>query len=150
MLTLTGLYALQALLYLAGQNPPGTQVSAGTMANALEIPRTYLAKILQRLVREGTLESARGPRGGYRLLRDPAELTVAEAITPFQDLHTPQICLLGGPCDPDNPCSAHARRDAWNTRMLDLMQQTTLADLLAGTPPEALTGVGETNQENPR
>jgi Rrf2 family protein len=150
MLTHTGLYALQALLYLAGQTPPGAQVSAATMATDLEIPRTYLAKILQRLVREGMLESARGPRGGYRLLRDPADLSVAEAVTPFQDLRTPQICLLGGPCDLDNPCTAHARRNAWNTRMLDLMQQTTLADLLSGAPPEELAVIGDTTQENPR
>jgi Rrf2 family protein len=149
MLTLTGLYALQALLYLAGRD--GTaQVTASAMARELDIPGTYLAKILQRLVRERMLESTRGPRGGYRLLTDPAELTVADAVTPFQELQTRQICLLGGPCDLDNPCTAHARRSAWNARTLELMQQTTLADLLSGVPMEGLAPVGESTQEDPR
>jgi len=149
MLTLTGLYALQALLYLAGRDR-STQVTASAMARELDIPGTYLAKILQRLVKERMLESTRGPRGGYRLLPDPSELTVADAVTPFQELQTRQICLLGGPCDMDNPCTAHARRSAWNSRTLDLMKQTTLADLLSGIPMEGLAQVGESTRENPR
>lgn len=149
MLTLTGLYALQALLHLAGRDESG-QVSAGEMARELGIPRTYLAKILQRFARDGMLDSTRGPRGGYRLVRDPADLTVAQVVTPFQDLRTPQICLLGGPCDLENPCSAHARRSAWNAGYLDILEQTTLADLLSGTPLGDLAAIGDTPQETSR
>lgn len=146
MLTQTGLYALQALLFLAGRGR-SVQVSAAVMAEELQIPPTYLAKILQRLAREDMLVSARGPNGGYRLLKDPSELTVAEAVTPFQDLRTSRICLLGGPCDLENPCSAHARRAAWNDAILDILEETTLADLVSGAPLGPLAAAGTSTQE---
>jgi Rrf2 family iron-sulfur cluster assembly transcriptional regulator len=129
MLTQTGLYALQALLHLSAQEE-GVRVPAGSMAESLSIPSGYLAKILHRLTREGLLESARGPGGGYRLLRDPSTLSVADAVAPFQHLKASSTCLLGGPCDPDAPCTAHRRRAAWNDAILDILKHTTLADLL--------------------
>jgi len=133
MLSQTGLYALQALLHLAEQGN-GAQVPAAAMAKELSVPGTYLAKVLQRLAREGILESTRGARGGYRLKVQPGDLTVAAAVAPFQELRAPETCLLGGPCDLNNPCSAHARRSAWNTAAMEILEKTTLADLLSGAP----------------
>lgn len=133
MLSQTGLYALQALLHLA-ELGDGAHAPASSMARELKIPGTYLAKVLQRLAREGILTSTRGAKGGYRLAVDPAELSVAAAVTPFQELRSPETCLLGGPCDLNNPCSAHARRSAWNAAALRILERTTLADLLSGAP----------------
>lgn len=147
MLSQTGLYALQSLLHLAEQGN-GVQVPAGLMARELGIPGTYLAKVLQRLAREGILDSTRGARGGYRLAVDPADLTVAAAVSPFQDLKAPETCLLGGPCDHDNPCSAHARRAAWNAAALKILEETTLADLLSGAPLGALEAAAHTPSEH--
>ncbi|HKJ03083.1 MAG TPA: Rrf2 family transcriptional regulator [Longimicrobiales bacterium] len=147
MLSQTGLYALQSLLHLAEQGE-GAQVTAAATARELAIPGTYLAKVLQRLAREGILESTRGAGGGYRLARDPASLTVAAAVAPFQELRAPETCLLGGPCDLANPCSAHARRTAWNAAALEILEKTTLADLLSGAPLGDLGSVVTTPSEN--
>lgn len=133
MLSQTGLYALQALLHLAVHGN-GHQVPAAAMARELGIPGTYLAKVLQRLAREGILDSTRGARGGYRLAVDPGDLTVATAVAPFEDFRGPDRCLMGGTCDLENPCSAHTRRAAWNAAALRILEQTTLADLVAGAP----------------
>lgn len=133
MLSQTGVYALQAVLHLA-QSGPGEAVPAAAMAEALVIPRNYLAKVLHRLAREGVLASTRGSRGGYRLVEDPGTLTVARVVAPFQELRPTRTCLMGGPCDLDNPCSAHARRTAWTASALEMLERTTLADLLEGTP----------------
>lgn len=131
MLSRTGLYAVQALLHLAiHQN--GSQVSAAAMAGELGIPANYLAKVLQRLAREGIVESTRGARGGYRLTGDPARISVADAVAPFQELRSSERCLLGGTCDPHDPCPAHERRAAWNAAALQILEQTTLADLASG------------------
>lgn len=146
MLSQTGLYALQALLHLAEQGE-GVHVSAAVMAQGLGIPATYLAKVLQRLAREGILDSTRGARGGYRLAVDPAGLSVAQAVAPFQELRSPETCLLGGPCSERNPCSAHARRAAWNAAALKILEETTLADLLSGAPLGDLESVASQQPE---
>ncbi len=133
MLSLTGTYALQAALHLA-LHRPGEAVSAAVMASQLEIPASYLAKVLRRLAREGVLKSSRGPGGGFHLARAPEQLTVAVVVAPFQALRPARLCLMGGECDLTDPCSAHARRAAWNAAALEILEQTTLADLLSGEP----------------
>jgi Rrf2 family protein len=149
MLSQTGVYALQALLHLASQRN-GAQVTAGAAARELGIPGTYLAKVHQRLAREGILGSTRGARGGYRLAVDPSSLTVARVVKPFQDFRTPDACLLGGPCNPLQPCTAHARRSAWNAAALEILETTTLADLLSGAPVGPLGSLAHPTPEDPR
>ncbi len=138
MLSQTGTYALQAALHLARQDG-GRPVPAGTMARQLAVPGTYLAKVLHRLAREGVLVSMRGPKGGYRLAGDPAVVTVASVVAPFQELRPTRTCLLGGPCDLDDLCPAHERRSAWSASALEILEGTTIADLLEGAPPPALS-----------
>lgn len=149
MLSQTGVYALQALLHLAAHQN-GAQVPAAVMAGELGIPGTYLAKVLQRLAREGILKSARGARGGYRLAVDPSTLTVAAVVAPFQDFSPPDTCLLGGPCHPEHPCTAHARRAAWSAAALEILEETTLADLLAEAPAAPLRSLAFPPSEDPR
>lgn len=135
MLSRTGLYALQATLHLAHQ-PNGTPVAAAVIARELEIPPNYLAKVLNRLAREGVLESVRGAHGGYRLARDPRRLTVARVVAPFDEFRPGTVCLMGGrTCDPLNPCPAHDRWARWTGTARDMLEETTVAEWLgAGSP----------------
>jgi Rrf2 family protein len=149
MISRTGVYALQALLHLA-RHRNGAQVPAAVMARELGIPGTYLAKVLQRLAREGILESTRGAKGGYRLLAEPSRLTVGTVVHPFQGFRAPDTCLLGGPCNPGNPCTAHARRSAWNAAALEILDKTTLADLLTGAPIAPLRSLAYPTSEETR
>jgi DNA-binding IscR family transcriptional regulator len=80
------------------------------------------------------LGSCRGPGGGYSLTPSPASLTVAQIVEPFEDFRTPESCLMGGPCDPARSCAAHARRTSWTDATMELLHQTTLADLLPRAP----------------
>lgn len=129
MLSRSGLYALQAALHLA-QQPEGTRVSAALMAERLDVPAEYLAKVLSRMTRHGLLTSTRGPGGGVQLAGSPDDLTVDAVTSPFEELRPMHICLLGGPCDTENPCAAHQQRERWNTARHDILRRTTLSDLL--------------------
>ena len=149
MLSQTGVYAVQALLHLAMRHNGG-RVPARRVASELGIPATYLAKVLQRLSRAGIVESARGANGGYRLAVTPEDLTVAAVVAPFEILAARETCLMGGPCDLAHPCSAHERRSAWNAAALKILEQTTLADLMTGTPLDPLAQVTPSLPENPR
>jgi Rrf2 family protein len=70
-------YALRAVCELAAANAPRTveQLSA-----AQHIPNKYLESILGELRRDGLLRSQRGPEGGYRLARSPAQISIADVI----------------------------------------------------------------------
>jgi Rrf2 family iron-sulfur cluster assembly transcriptional regulator len=134
MLSQTSEHAIRAVLFLA-QQPRGESVSADRVAAALGAPANYLGKTLQTLARRGLLASARGPAGGFRLLRAATEIALADIVAAVTEGPRPQaMCLLGNrPCRSAAPCAAHAR---WSGVQEDLwapLHRTTIADLLGGS-----------------
>jgi Rrf2 family cysteine metabolism transcriptional repressor len=79
-LTLRSEYALLALVYLARQSKKDEFVSVENIAKDREIPFRFLEQILLALKRGRYVKSAKGKHGGYRLLKDPASITLAEII----------------------------------------------------------------------
>src|SRR6476619_8499767 len=77
-------YALIAMKHLAtrpdGGGSVGQSPSAREISESYDIPLELLAKVLQRLVRARLLASVQGTRGGYRLGRNAALISVADVI----------------------------------------------------------------------
>lgn len=73
-------YALRAMAELAAQAGEGRLITADRLAGAQEIPPKFLESILLQLRRGGIVVAQRGPEGGYRLARPPAEISLAEII----------------------------------------------------------------------
>ena len=71
-------YALRSLLYLA-EAPEGV-VQLSRIAETQQVPPKYLELIMLDLKRAGLVKSARGPKGGYRLARAPAEISFGEIV----------------------------------------------------------------------
>jgi Rrf2 family protein len=133
VLSRTGTYALQATLYLAGRVDRGA-ISSSEIASDLQAPAQYMGKVLRRLAVVGLLQSTRGAHGGYRLVVAPGEITVADVVNPFDGYEPPKACLMGGRCNLDDPCSAHARRLEWIEAQRRILRATTVADLLSSDP----------------
>jgi Rrf2 family protein len=72
-------YALEALVYLAGQ-PPGAVVPSHGIARERGVPERYLLKILKPLAGGGLLRSVKGPNGGYRLTKPAGEVTLLDVV----------------------------------------------------------------------
>jgi Rrf2 family iron-sulfur cluster assembly transcriptional regulator len=130
-LTQTAEHALRAALYL-GRSDRTRLVSAGEVASALGTPPNYTAKTLRHLTRKGLLRSVRGPHGGFALRVEPSELTLARLLDAVDEpTERPAVCLLGDRlCDGARPCGAHRRWLEVQSRANEMMQRTTLADLL--------------------
>ncbi len=78
-----GLYALEALMYLArrqNNGQPGTLVKIQEIAEAEGLPKKFLELILLDLKLARIVESVRGTKGGYRLRRPPPEIFLSEII----------------------------------------------------------------------
>lgn len=67
-------YSLRVVLYLATH--PGRLSSVDEISGDYRISRNHLAKVVQRLVELGVVESVRGRGGGLRLGKPAAELNV--------------------------------------------------------------------------
>ena len=72
-------YALLSLSYLAQlQNAKPVQLS--DIASAHDIPVKYLEQVLSVLRQVGFIQSLRGAKGGYQLLKDPAEISIRDVF----------------------------------------------------------------------
>jgi Rrf2 family protein len=72
-------YALRALIEIAARSD-GTAVSAEELGRLQDIPRGFLQAILADLRRADILVSQRGQAGGWRMVRDPGTVSVADVI----------------------------------------------------------------------
>ncbi|TWT88646.1 HTH-type transcriptional regulator CymR [Pseudobythopirellula maris] len=78
-------YACLALLQLAAEHGSARPAPLRRLAEEGRIPEGFLVQILQELKRLGFVVSTRGASGGYRLARDPAEITVGDVYEALQD-----------------------------------------------------------------
>jgi Rrf2 family protein len=66
----------------------GQAVTATKLAAFHDLPPAYLNKQLQALVRAGIVTSAPGPRGGFRLARGLAEITLMDVVAAIEGLQS--------------------------------------------------------------
>jgi Rrf2 family protein len=74
-------YACLALLELALRHDSGQPVRVRELAAAHGIPPQFLVQILLQLKAAGLVTSTRGAAGGYRLLRDPRDVSLGEVMS---------------------------------------------------------------------
>lgn len=73
---------------------PGRAVTAAELTDDLKIPRPFLRKILQRLNKVGMVKSTKGKAGGFKLVKNPYKLTLADFIEAFQGPFSINKCVF--------------------------------------------------------
>jgi Rrf2 family protein len=148
VISTSALHAIRALVFLARQ-PRGAFAGTGSVADAIDAPPNYLGKLLQALARANLVSSRKGLRGGFRLERDPAEISLLEIAEPIEQVSRWEGCFLGGgECSDDAPCAVHAKWGALRDAYLSLLSETTIADLIKREP--AGDSVMRPSKESPR
>lgn len=77
-ISLAGEYTLRALVRLTERG--GGPVTTAELAEAIHAPTAYLTRTLRPLIEAGVLTARRGVGGGYTLARDPASITLLDAL----------------------------------------------------------------------
>lgn len=122
-------YGLVALLELGAIHSSGKHLQVAEIARRQGIPERYLEQMLTTLRRGGLLHSIRGPRGGYRLARPPAEIHLDEVLDCLEGPPTASRTRTGEDHSPD-----FAVLEALEGRLQQaqrrILQQTRLDQLL--------------------
>ena len=104
--------------------------SSPALAKELGFSYHYFAKVVQRLVRAGLLETERGPKGGIRLARDPKTIRVLEVYEAAGgEPLRPHRCLLDPSVCAGSACALGRLIEKENNRLHAQMAKTTLAGL---------------------
>jgi Rrf2 family protein len=130
-------YAIRGLVYIQLQNFEGKRPGVAEIAEQIDAPHFYTAKILQRMVRQGFIESQKGKGGGFYFDNKKPELSLKQLI-----IATEGDKLFGGcgfglkQCDENNPCPLHEKygpiRDALNKLVTEENVQSLAQGVLRG------------------
>lgn len=126
MLPKTAEYALRATVWLA--RTPDQVESADQLAKAIRVPRRYLHKVLQDLVKRGLIRSQSGPGGGYRLDRDPEKISILDVINAVGSIERIRTCPLGL-ASHTSLCPLHQELDKAYAAMEDAFSRVTVAQV---------------------
>jgi Rrf2 family transcriptional regulator, iron-sulfur cluster assembly transcription factor len=128
-LTTKGRYAVTAMLDVAMHSGRGP-VPLNDVAERQHLSLSYLEQLFARLRKHGLVRSSRGPGGGYRLSRHPAEISVADVVLAVDE--PVDVTRCGGlvNCNQDSRCLTH---DLWvelSRQVYDFLSSRSLADVL--------------------
>jgi Rrf2 family transcriptional regulator, iron-sulfur cluster assembly transcription factor len=138
-------YTLQALIFLARQ-PPGRRVMIKDIADTLELPVFYLAKLIQAPARAGWLDTTRGRHGGVALAADAAAIHLTDIVQLVDGHRLKRECLLGfKECDDASACVMHCDWKPIKQELADGLGQYSLAALAGNGLPDWML----TPSENP-
>ncbi len=99
-------YAVRTVLYLARNSTRTASVSE--VARAMHIPKSFLAKIVQRLVRRHILVSLRGMKGGFMLAAKPSQISLLDILESIQGPTGINVCAIDSRrCRLSATCSVH-------------------------------------------
>jgi Rrf2 family protein len=128
-LTRASSYALHAVAFMA-QQKNDKPVASHNIAAARGIPERFLLKVLKPLVSAHVLRSIKGPHGGYKLARSPADINMLEILeavdgpirghAPFEEQNNAAL---------NSKLEAICRESADHTRKY--LEKVRLADLVA-------------------
>ena len=76
-------YGLRAVIYLSVQDPRKC-CSITEIAKQYGVPKEFLKKIIQDLIRCGLIKSKRGASGGYSLARSPEQISFYDVIAAIE------------------------------------------------------------------
>ncbi len=110
----------------------GKLQTASGLSEKTGLPEPTVAKVLKLLARGGMIESTRGINGGYKLVRQPKEISMASVITSLEGPVQLTSCV-----DRNEDCCSHsvncAMRGKWdpvNAAMQKALEDVTLAQML--------------------
>ena len=125
-----GDYGIRALLDVA-RTERGQRRKAREIAKAMSIPRTYLARVLARLVDAGLLAAKAGRNGGYVLARPASEIRLIELVEAMEGPATIERCVVRGiPCSSAGTCAVHAPWSTAQEAFALTLSSVTLADIV--------------------
>ncbi|MCC6395430.1 MAG: Rrf2 family transcriptional regulator [Bacteroidetes bacterium] len=140
-LTMTGEYAMRAMLHIASL-PPRTVVPIAEISRAWEVPETFLRKIVGKLARGGLLKTVRGNGGGVALARLSREITLLDVVQAAEGPLALNACLTSpGACHRTPWCPVHPVWCEAQEKLREVLSSRSLEDLAKDASPANRPGV---------
>jgi Rrf2 family transcriptional regulator, iron-sulfur cluster assembly transcription factor len=132
-LSTKGRYAVMAMVDLA-ENGDELSLPLAMIADRQHISVAYLEQLFMKLRRAGLVSAVRGPKGGYRLARKPAEISIAAIMNAADEPVRMNRCTVEGTdwCLGTKRCATHDLWKALGTHISSFLETVSLQDVIDG------------------
>jgi Rrf2 family protein len=122
-------YAVRVMIYFASR-AEGERFLLPKLAAATSVPKSFLSKVLQALVRADLIASWRGQSGGFELLERGRNSSVREVIEAVDGPIYLNVCMISGDaCSRQSWCPGHPVWEKAQQAMIDVLNAALIADL---------------------
>ncbi len=127
-------YGIKACVYIAQQSLQHRRVSLKDIAEEIDSPTAFTAKILHQLAKAGLLDSVKGPTGGFQIEEERIDALKLSAIVFAIDGNSVyEGCGLGlKRCNEKRPCPIHEKFAVVREELKRMLENTSLFELASG------------------
>jgi Rrf2 family protein len=123
-------YGIRAVIYIASQSSNESKISIAEIADKIEAPPHFTAKILQALSRQNIISSQKGLGGGFYLDGLQLKKPLFNLVTAIDGDKIFTGCGLGlKQCSEENPCPLHHKFKDIRNGLNKMMLETTIEEL---------------------
>ena len=138
-------YALRGILYIAKMQDENRKIQIDEIARSLSIPKHFLGKIMQSVVKEGLLKSTKGPYGGFSLTNETLSTPLIKLVEITDGMEQFRVCVLKLKfCDGSNPCPLHHKMEQLRRNFLSVFSETTIDELLKKSKDDLIKSLAVT------
>ena len=127
-------YGIRATIYIAVKSLENKRVSLKDIAKEIDSPEAFTAKILQVLSRDGIIDSAKGPMGGFEIdIKKMNKIKLSQVVSAIDGDSIYTKCGLGlKECSAKRPCPVHDQFKKIREDLRKMLETTNIHELSLG------------------
>jgi Rrf2 family protein len=142
-------YGLIAVKHLAMHRNEHASCSANEISEEYGISTTLMAKVLQKLARQGLVAAKHGSSGGYQLAKSPEQISALDVISAIDGPVLITSCVTShGACDATDKCSVREPLRRVNESILQVLGTVTISQMSEEHEP-ALVALSASTRSGP-
>lgn len=124
-------YGIRSAIYVTQQSLLNNRASLKEIADKIDSPVAFTAKILQKLAQNDIVHSVKGPTGGFEIDRKKMEkIKLSQIVMAIDGDSIYKGCGLGlHECNAKKPCSVHFRFVKIRNELKTMLETTSIYEL---------------------
>lgn len=127
-------YGIRATIFIASESYQNNRVGLKDIAQKIDSPEAFTAKILQILSKSNIIHSVKGVGGGFEIPKEKmSKITLAQIVTALDGNTVFTGCGLGlKNCSEIHPCPVHDKFKIIRNELATMLENTNLEELALG------------------
>lgn len=127
-------YGIKATIYIALQSMDGRRVGLRDIAQQINSPLAFTAKILQELAKNNIVNSVKGPSGGFEIAKNKMDkVKLSHIVMAIDGDSIYKGCGLGlKECNAKEPCPVHDKFNKIRNELRLMLESTSIYELSLG------------------